>query len=104
MARTDLIDALIEDHGTLYSEEIGANIARDVPQQWFHWLLGALLLSARISAGNAVEAAQALKEEGLHKAEAIRHANHQHLVALLNRNGYARYDNQGADYIHAAAD
>ncbi len=104
MARKELIEALIEDHGTLYSEEIGANISRDVPQQWFHWLLCALLLSARISADKAIQAAQALKEDGLHKAEAIRDVDRQHLVAVLNRNGYARYDNQGADYIRAAAE
>ncbi|HBS50014.1 MAG TPA: hypothetical protein DEA05_07985 [Rhodobacteraceae bacterium] len=104
MAHKDLIDALIEDHGTLFSEEIGANIARDVPQQWFHWLECAVLMSARISAANAVQAARALKDEGLTKPEALRAANRQHLVAVLNRNGYARYDSQGADYLRAAAD
>ena len=103
MTRNDLIDTLIEDHGTLFSEEIGADIARDEPQQLFFWLLGALLMSSRISAGNAVEALQALKADGTHKIDAIKAANRQHLVSVLNHNGYARFDNQGADYIRGAA-
>lgn len=95
----DIVTALIDDHGTLFSEEIGATIARDEPQQWFHWLIAAQLMSARIAAGNAVQAARALKDEGLHKVDALASVNRNHLVKVLNRNGYARYDNQGADRL-----
>ena len=99
----DIVTALIEDHGTLYSEDIGANIARDEPVQWFHWLVGVQLMSARIAAGNAVQAARALKDEGLHKVDALAQVNRNHLVKVLNENGYARYDNQGADRLRAMA-
>lgn len=103
MAQTDIIDDLIETRGTLFSEEIGANIARDVPQQWFHWLLGAQLMSARIAAPQAVEAAAALKGEGLHKIDAILDSSRDTRIAVLNANGYARFDNRGADQMHDLA-
>lgn len=96
-------DRLIEDHGRLFSEEIGARIAKDTPQEWFHWLLGALLMSARIGAGQATQAVAALKKEGLHGIDAILSSERARRSDVLNRNGYARYDNRGADYIHSAA-
>jgi len=96
--------ALIDHHGTLYSEEIDANISRDTPQELFDWLICALMLSARISAANAAEGARALREAGLHKIDAIREADRRELVRVLNENGYARYDESTADYLRAAAD
>lgn len=101
--QTDLVDALIEEHGTLYSEAMGAHIARDTPQELFHWLVGAILLSARISAGQAVQAGAALREAGLHKIDGILAADRGDLVRVLNRNGYARYDESTADYLRDTA-
>lgn len=103
MSRKDIIDALIREQGTLFSEEMGANIDRDEPVQWFHWLLGTILLSARISAGNAVQAAAALKREKLHKVDSILDSRREDRIKVLNENGYARFDNIGADQIHDAA-
>ncbi|MDF0601840.1 hypothetical protein P1J78_13925 [Psychromarinibacter sp. C21-152] len=103
MGTRDVVDALIEHQGRLYSEEMGAEIARDAPVQWFHWLIGALLLSARIAAANAVAAGAGLKSEGLHKIDAILAADRETRIRVLNENGYARFDNRGADYIEAAA-
>jgi hypothetical protein len=99
----DLIDTLIDEQGELYSEEMGANIARDTPQELFHWLIGAIMLSARIAAGNAVRGAAALRDAGLHKIEAIDAADRRELVRVLNENGYARYDESTADYIRDTA-
>lgn len=101
---TAVARALIADQGQLFSEQVGANIARDVPQQWFHWLLTALLCSARISGRNALQAAAALKEEGLHKVDALLESDRPRRIRVLNRNGYARFDNVGADQIRAAAE
>jgi hypothetical protein len=104
MASTDdLIDALIAEHGTLYSEAMGADIARDTPQELFHWLVGAILLSARISSGLAVQAGAALRKAGLHKIDGILGAERDALVRVLNRNGYARYDESTADYLRDTA-
>ncbi|RVV98194.1 hypothetical protein EKE94_12180 [Mesobaculum littorinae] len=103
MGQGELADILISSQGRLYSEDMGANIARDVPQQWFHWLVGALLMSARISAAQAVKAAAALKRHDLHKIDGILASTRASRIRVLNRNGYARFDNQGADYLHDAA-
>jgi hypothetical protein len=100
----DIIDALIEESGTLYSEEIGANIARDTPQELFHWLIAAIMLSSRISSGNAVEGAAALRAAGLHKIDAIKAASWEEIVRVLNENGYARYDESTARYLQDTAD
>jgi hypothetical protein len=98
-----LIDILIEEQGTLYCEEVGADPGRDTPQELFHWLVGAIMLSARISASNAVQAARALRAAGLHKIDAIEAADRAELVRVLNENGYARYDESTADYIRDTA-
>ncbi|NDU99525.1 hypothetical protein [Pseudoroseicyclus tamaricis] len=99
MAQEDVAKALIDAQGSLYSEEMGAHIEHDTPQELFHWLIGAVMLSARINAGNAVEGARALRKKGLHKIEAILKADRAQIVRVLNRNGYARYDKSTADYI-----
>lgn len=104
MSEHDVIEALVAHQGKLYSEEIGADISRDTPQELFHWLIAALMMSARISAGNALRAAAALRAAGLHKTGAIRAAHRTELVRVLNENGYARYDESTADYIKAAAE
>ena len=104
MARNDIVAALIDAQGTLYSEEMGARIERDTPQELFHWLIGTIMLSARIGAAQAVQGASALRREGLHKIDAIRAVDRTRLVRVLNENGYARYDESTADYIRAAAD
>ncbi|MFW5655906.1 MAG: hypothetical protein ACOCTP_00395 [Roseicyclus sp.] len=101
--RDDIIDALIEESGTLWSEEIGANIARDTPQELFHWLIGAIMLSARIGSGLAVQGAAALRAAGLHKIDGIRGAAWEDIVRVLNENGYARYDESTARYLQDVA-
>ncbi|MGZ9812256.1 hypothetical protein ACXN5S_17475 [Pseudoroseicyclus sp. H15] len=99
MSQTSIAQALIDSQGELYSEAIGANIARDTPQELFHWLIGSVMLSARIASGNAVQGAAALREAGLHKIDAILKADGAQIVRVLNKNGYARYDESTADYI-----
>ncbi len=98
-----LIETLISEQGTLYSEEMGADIGRDTPQELFHWLVGSIMLSARISSSNAVRGAAALRSAGLHRIDAIEAADRTELVRVLNENGYARYDESTADYIRDTA-
>ncbi|WP_040609919.1 hypothetical protein [Pseudooceanicola batsensis] len=104
MSCKEIAKALIDTQGQLFSDEVGANIARDVPQQWFHWLLTAQLCSARISGRKALQASAALRETGFHKIDAILDAGRGRLIRVLNENGYARFDNVGADQIRAAAE
>lgn len=104
MTQKDVAKALIEHQGTLYSEEIGAHIARDTPQELFHWLIGAIMLSARISAGNAVQGCKALRDHDFHKIDVILDRDDRDLVKILNENGYARYDESTARYLRDTAE
>jgi len=103
MTRQDIVETLIDRQGVLFSQEAGADLPRDDPADWFLWLLAALLMSARIGADQALRAAAALKAEGLGTVPALLDSDRDRLVRILNANGYARYDNQGAEYIHDAA-
>ncbi|QPH53047.1 hypothetical protein [Pontivivens ytuae] len=103
MSHKDIVNALIDSQGTLFSEEMGANIARDTPQELFHWLEGAILLSARIATAQAIEAAQALRAEKLHKIDEILAIDKWDMVAVLRHNGYKRYDTVTTEYIKDAA-
>ena len=103
MSRSDVVDALIEHQGTLYSEAMGANIARDTPQELFHWLIGAILMSARIDSGLAVASAAALREAGLHKIDAILEADEARMHDVLTEGGYARYREVTTGYLKETA-
>ncbi len=104
MTQKDTVNALIEHQGTLYSEAMGANIASDTPQELFHWLVGAIMLSARISAGNAIEGCNALRKQDFHKIDMILDRDYWDLVKVLNENGYARYDESTARYLKDTAE
>ena len=103
MSRKDVVTALIEHQGQLYSEAIGANIARDTPQELFHWLIGALMLAARIDSGLAVDAAAKLREAGLHKIDAILDADDDRLIEVLTEGGYTRYREVTTGYLKETA-
>ena len=103
MSRQEIVRALIEHQGQLYSEEMGANIARDTPQEMFHWLIGALMLAARIDSGLAVASAAKLREAGLHKVDAILEADEERLIEVLTEGGYARYREVTTGYLKETA-
>jgi endonuclease III len=58
----------------------------------FRWFCAALLLSARIKAGLAMRAAASLAEHGLTTAQRMARASWDERTVILNRAGYARYD------------
>ncbi|WP_299814354.1 hypothetical protein [uncultured Jannaschia sp.] len=103
MSRSDIVEALIRHQGTLYSEEMGANIGRDTPQELFHWLVGSIMLSARIDASHAVSSARALREAGLHKIDAILDAPEKRLIEVLTEGGYTRYREVTTGYLKDTA-
>jgi hypothetical protein len=103
MSRQDIANALIEHQGQLYSEEIGADIARDTPQEMFHWLLASMMLAARIDSGLAVKSAAKLRDEGLHKIDAILDADEDRLIDVLTAGGYTRYREVTTGYLKETA-
>jgi hypothetical protein len=64
-----IVAALLERHGLTYAEELGIKLERATPPMLFRWLCASILLSARIGAGAAMQAARALAEQGWTTAE-----------------------------------
>jgi endonuclease III len=62
-------------------------------------LLSALLFSTRISAGQAEKAAKALFDRGWRTPKAMCATTWSQRVKVLNRSGYARYDESTSRYI-----
>ncbi len=58
----------------------------------FRWLCASILLSARISADLAMQAARALADQGWTTAEKMAAATWEQRTRALNEAGYARYD------------
>lgn len=75
-----------------YAEELGLDLAKNTPSPLFRWLCASLLLSTRISAGLAMDAAKALADNGWTTPEKMAEATWEERVRVLNHAGYARYD------------
>jgi hypothetical protein len=82
---------LLEDYGQLFSDEVGINL-EDQPAPLYQWLTAAQLMSARIGAENAVEGTKALFNNGLTTPNKMADSSWELRVEVLNKNGYARYD------------
>ncbi|MFP4002242.1 MAG: hypothetical protein ACLFV8_00600 [Alphaproteobacteria bacterium] len=87
-----LVRALLEEHGRLYSDELGIDLSKNTPSVLFRWLCASLLLSARISSELAMKAARALSDAGWTTAQKMAGSTWEERVKVLNRSGYARYD------------
>jgi hypothetical protein len=94
-----VVDALLERHGQTHAEELGIDVARGTPSVLFRLLVASILFSARIGAGQAVKAARALTDEGWTTAEKVAATSWQERVQVLNRHGYARYDERTASML-----
>lgn len=91
-AHKDVINALLDKYGQTYCDELHIPIADNTPSPLFRWLCASILFSARIGAAQAVEAAAALVKAGWTTPEKLRDATWEERVDVLNKNGYARYD------------
>lgn len=90
-SQRDLTKAVPDSYGRTYAEEIGVRL-KDAPSPLFQLLNAALLLSARIAAGNAVQAARALLEAKLTTPKKMADASWQDRVDVITWHGYKRYD------------
>jgi len=99
LARSDqqqIIDALLEEHGQTYAGQLGIALEDGTPSPLFRWLCAAILMSARIRAGAAVDAARALADQGWTTAAKMAASTWEERTRTLNRAGYARYDESTA--------
>ncbi len=89
---------LVESLGGRYSTELGIDVdAGD--QQIERWFLAATLFATRISATIAERTFRTLDQAGLHRIAQARHLPFHDLIELLDRGGYARYDNRTASRL-----
>lgn len=103
MSPQDVIAALMAVHGRTYAEDLGIDVTRNTPSVLFRWLCASLLFSARIGAGIAGTAVRALAEAGWTTPQRMAGATWEERARVLNRAGYARYDEKTSRMLEATA-
>jgi hypothetical protein len=98
-SRNQVVDALLERHGRTYASEIGIDPSSNTPSPLFRWLCSSILLSARISADIAVEAARALGKQGWTSPRKMAGSTWEARARTLNEAGYARYDERTSSML-----
>jgi endonuclease III len=99
-----LAQIVLREFGRTYAEEVGIAVEKNIPSALFQLLYTALLLSARIAAGNAVEAARALRAAGLTTPRKMAAASWQDRVDVITWHGYKRYDEKTSTMLGQSAD
>jgi len=97
------VDELLAEHGTTYAAEAGITLA-DKPQPLYRLLVLTTLLSTRINAGLAVDAAHELSRSGWRSPAAMRDSTWQQRVDALGRAHYVRYDESTAQHLGEGAE
>jgi endonuclease III len=87
-----VVAALLSRHGRTYADDIGADVAGGGAPAMFRLLVFALLASARIRTTVAVAACRALMDAGWTSPARMAEATWEDRTKVLNRAGYARYD------------
>lgn len=99
MSRKDLARAVLRRYPKSYADTLHINVARNTPAPLYQWLIVSLLFSARISAAQAESAAAALFRQGWRTPQKMNAVTWRQRVDVLNRSGYARYDESTSRYI-----
>ncbi|MGH9066406.1 MAG: hypothetical protein ACRD0J_02635 [Acidimicrobiales bacterium] len=102
-SQKDLVRAVLSRYPCTYAEELHLRSA-DTPSGLFGLLVMALLMSARIKADVAVDAARALSKKRWTTAKAMAGASWEDRTRVLNRAGYARYDESTSRMLGDTAD
>jgi hypothetical protein len=98
-----LMHALLDRAGTTYAEQAGIRLT-DSPAPLYRLLVLSILLSTRIKADIAVDAARALADAGMGTPEKMRAASWQDRVDALGRASYKRYDESTATALGEGAE
>lgn len=98
-AQPKLIKAVLREHGRTYAADAGIHVEQNTPSALFQLLCLSILLSARIAAGNAVEAASALRRAGLTTPQKMAQASWQDRVDVITWHGYKRYDERTSSML-----
>jgi hypothetical protein len=103
MSDRDVLRVLTELAGTTYAEQSGITL-RDTPGPLYRLLVLSVLLSTRIRADLAVDAARALVDAGMGTPEKMIAASWQERVDALGRARYRRYDESTARALGEGAE
>ncbi len=103
-AKKAIVERLLQRTEKTFAGEMGLDLSKNTPMPLFLWLVAANLFSARISADQALRAAKALKDAGLTTADHMAEATWKQRVLILNRNGYARFDEKTSRFLQEVAD
>lgn len=95
---------VMKRYGRTYAEEAGIHPEKNTPSALFQLLYLSLMLSARIAARNAVEAASALRKAGLTTAQKMAGASWQARVDVITWHGYKRYDESTSTMLGQTAE
>lgn len=102
MTQRDTARSLIEEHGETFAEEAGLDVAKGTPAPLFGLLVLSLLLSSRIQAELAVQAAAQLRKARLTSADRLAGAAPHDVWAALDRGNYLRKERTTAMLQDAA--
>lgn len=98
-SKRDIARAVLDRHPRSYADELRVDVGRNTPAPLYQWLIASLLFSARIAAGQAQGAARALFDRGWRTPQKMAQTSWSERVEVLNRSGYARYDESTSRYI-----
>jgi hypothetical protein len=90
--RNKTVKMLLRKYGCTFSEELGIKLENNTPSVLFRWLCATLLFSAPISNKIALAAATALFQHHWTTAQKVLASTWKKRTMVLNRSGYARYD------------
>ncbi len=90
-SRAELVRAVLDRYPRSYAEELGVR-ALHTASALYRLLVMALLMSARIRASVALDAARALSRQRWTTARRMADASWEDRARVLNEAGYARYD------------
>jgi len=96
--RDAIVSTLLDRYGRTYAEDAGIRLAGK-PSPLYRLLVLATLLSARISADIAIQAARELFAAGYTTPPAMQQASWQDRVDALGRSHYRRYDERTAGLV-----
>ena len=98
----DLVKAVLRRYPRTYAEELGLR-SLDTPSPLFRLLVMALLMSARIRASIALEAARVVSRRGWNTPRRMVEASWEERARALNGAGYARYDERTSTMLGETA-
>lgn len=98
-AKSAIAKEILTRHPRSHAEEVGIRLDRNTPAPLYRLLIVSLLFSARIAADIARQAAEDLFDQGWTTPQKMQATSWEERVRVLNRAGYARYDESTARYI-----